>query len=100
MAELRKHLECLRAKRQLPASLDLWVVSAAMATANNAADREWVFQEAESCSTATGVRTWDEVAVHLKRIIWVGDSRGSLFRSQWQDLFNSLALEELDSLTL
>ncbi|RGP80083.1 hypothetical protein FLONG3_1854 [Fusarium longipes] len=85
---LKDHLQPLAGKigHGSFGSLQIWVLSVAIASATEPTEVQWLTYAARIASSAMGLRTWDDVVIHLKDILWLDTERGDVFRHEWTDI--------------
>ena len=86
--QLKGHLQSLagRIGNLLFDSLQLWVLSVAIVSATDPTELQRLNLAAKIAANAMGLQTWDDVVIHLKRILWLESERAEVFRFQWDGI--------------
>lgn len=86
-----QNLVSLEATPRRSDSLDIWCVSIGMAVSAVASKQEWYFRKAREWAESLQLRCWDDVMVHIKRILWLDSPHGvSIFRPYWEACFHRI----------
>lgn len=87
--QLKHHLDSLISSDGSQESLLLWVLSVGNVASIGTNERPWFRGQAAAVSAALGIRCWEDVEVHLKRVLWLESRCRLLFKQTWEDIVAS-----------
>jgi hypothetical protein len=65
-------------------SLALWLLSVGMVSSDGLPEAQWFTTQALTAARTLQLQTWDDVAIHLQKIVWLSSQTVEpLFRNKW-----------------
>lgn len=92
--QLNQHLETSPEIYNADDSLKIWLLSLGMVASKETTGDDWFTNEASILVTALEIRSWEEILVQLKGILWLDTQRGGIFRQMWEEILHNTALSE------
>jgi hypothetical protein len=91
LVQLKHHLEPLISSHDFQDSLLLWLLSVGMVASIGTSLSEWFQGQAEAVSAVFGIRSWEDVEVQLKKVLWLEAKCQVLFQQIWEQIITSNA---------
>lgn len=67
-------------------ALTLWLLSVGMVASDGVPEGQWFTIQARKASRALGLRTWDDVVIRLREIVWLDSPAAEpLFQQKWHE---------------
>lgn len=67
-------------------ALVLWLLSVGMVASDGVPEGQWFISQARKAADALNLRSWDDLVVRLRSIVWLQSAPAeSLFRQKWQE---------------
>lgn len=67
-------------------ALTLWLLSVGMVASDGIPEGQWFRSQAHKASKALDLRTWDDIVVRLRGIVWLDATAAEpLFQQKWQE---------------
>ncbi|KAL4787741.1 hypothetical protein BJX76DRAFT_369032 [Aspergillus varians] len=87
---LIQNLTVLYSPSRFHSSVDLWFLAIGLVASSNTPNYAWFAGRAEMVATSLQIRSWDQVLMHIKTILWMDIPQAeALFRSHWDAMFSS-----------
>ena len=88
VAQLKYHLERL-VSSDTSHSLLLWLMSIGTVASLGTNQNEWFRGLAITVSLPLGIGCWEDVEVHLRRVLWLDSPATVLFQQTWEEIIQS-----------
>jgi hypothetical protein len=89
LVQLRYHLGPLISSDSLHHSLLLWLLSVGNVASVGTNESDWFRGQATGVSAVLGIRCWEDVEVHLKRVLYLQPGCRVLFQQIWETAITS-----------
>ncbi|CAG8948966.1 hypothetical protein HYFRA_00002094 [Hymenoscyphus fraxineus] len=87
---LQKHLELLPELVNADDSLKLWLVSLGMTASKGITDDYWFAEQASILATSSNIRSWEDVVVRLRDVLWLDTQRCRPIFQTWEEVLNNV----------
>lgn len=88
VARLAQHLARIDLAARTCESLDVWLLAVGMVGSAGTVYYYKFTERAKAAASSLQLRNWDDVSVHIKRVLWLNTVQGEdIFRSHWDDTF-------------
>jgi hypothetical protein len=84
-----RHLQRLESMSSVSPALGLWLLAVGMVASTGTPYHQWFTERARITTASSDLGSWDDVAVHIKSVLWLETPQGELlFRPHWDAVFN------------
>ena len=87
--QLKYHLERLISSDDFQDALRLWLFSVGMVGSIRTSHSDWFQAQVAAVSAVFGIRSWENVKVQLKRVLWLESDCEVLFKQAWKQTITS-----------
>ncbi|THW15180.1 hypothetical protein D6D25_07194 [Aureobasidium pullulans] len=93
LVQFKIQLEQSESSPWLYDSFGIWLLAIGMVASTGTLRYQWFLERARTIATFLQLRSWDEVFVHIKGILWLETLQGEQsFRPHWDILFRTTSL--------
>ncbi|KAE9366220.1 hypothetical protein N431DRAFT_352569 [Stipitochalara longipes BDJ] len=89
--QLKSRLSSMLSLGECQHSLLIWLLSvgAVASTGHGTDESHWFRDQAGTISAALGIQHWDDIKLHLKRVLWLETRSQVLFQQIWEEILTS-----------
>ncbi|KAH6876524.1 hypothetical protein B0T10DRAFT_196909 [Thelonectria olida] len=89
VTQFMEHLKQLESMPRAYDSLDVWLPAVGMVASTGTTHYQWFMERAVATSISLQLRGWDDVLVHVKKVLWLETPRGEgVFRPHWDAILS------------
>jgi len=87
--QLKSHINSMLSWRECQDSMLLWLLSVGAVASIGTNENDWFCNEAGTIAGTLGARGWDDIEMHLSKVLWLGTRSSVLFQQTWEDILAS-----------
>lgn len=80
---------------RFPVSIDVWFLAIGLAASSNTPNYQWFAERAQAIVHPLHIRSWDDVVMHVKTVLWL-DTADAVLRPHWDGILRPVVTDITD----